>query len=179
MISWHPGVDWTADDVFACHSRYGLPLHEAYTHYGATRLSCAFCILASRHDLSAATDAADNLNLYLHLVEMEATSTFSFQPQRWRADVAPHLLPSSLARDIVRARGDAAERRRLEAGMPAGLRFVKGWPPRCPTVVEAGRIAAARAPIVGRHGVKNHFPSGPAVVARFSELLAAKAQRAS
>ncbi len=25
---------------------YGLPLHDAYTRYGATRLSCAFCVLA-------------------------------------------------------------------------------------------------------------------------------------
>lgn len=49
MISWYPGVDWSADDVFAAHARHNLPLHEAYCRYGATRLSCAFCVLASGH----------------------------------------------------------------------------------------------------------------------------------
>ncbi|MGG2305241.1 phosphoadenosine phosphosulfate reductase family protein, partial [Salmonella enterica] len=30
MINWHPLVDWSTDNVFACHDRYDLPLHEAY-----------------------------------------------------------------------------------------------------------------------------------------------------
>jgi 3'-phosphoadenosine 5'-phosphosulfate sulfotransferase (PAPS reductase)/FAD synthetase len=29
MISWHPLADWSTDDVFVCHDRHGLPLHEA------------------------------------------------------------------------------------------------------------------------------------------------------
>lgn len=177
MISWHPGVEWSADDVFAAHARYDLPLHEAYSCYGATRLSCAFCVLASGHDLAASTDAADNLELYRHLVGMEATSTFSFQPQRWLADVAPHLLGPSLTRDILRAKRDARERRAIEAAMPPGLRFVKGWPPRLPTHGEARMIADARTPILGRHGIENRFPSGPAIRRRFAELLDVRAAR--
>ena len=39
----------------------------------------------------------------------------------------------------------AAERRRLEAAMPPDLRYVKGWPPRIPTIEEAGIIAASSA----------------------------------
>jgi 3'-phosphoadenosine 5'-phosphosulfate sulfotransferase (PAPS reductase)/FAD synthetase len=177
MISWNPLVDWSTADILAAHARHDLPLHEAYHLYGATRLSCAFCVLASLHDLGAATDAPDNLDLYIHLVAMEADSTFSFQPQRWLADIAPALLPGSLLRDVERAKRSAGERRQIEAGMPAGLRFVKGWPPRLPTPAEATRIAVARGAILDRHRLQNIFPDGPAIFFRFAQLLDAKANR--
>jgi 3'-phosphoadenosine 5'-phosphosulfate sulfotransferase (PAPS reductase)/FAD synthetase len=177
IMTWHPLVDWTEDAVFAAHALYELPLHEAYCRYHSTRLSCAFCVLASGHDLQAATRAAGNLDLYRHLVGIEATSTFSFQPQRWLADVAPHLLPASLLADVARAKLGAAERRCIEAAMPAGLRFVKGWPPRLPTAEEADQIALARAPILFRHGLENHFPDGNRIRARFAELIAVRDAR--
>jgi 3'-phosphoadenosine 5'-phosphosulfate sulfotransferase (PAPS reductase)/FAD synthetase len=175
MINWYPGVDWTADDVFAVHAHHDLPLHEAYCRFGATRLSCAFCVLASAHDLAAASDADDNRDLYRHLVGMEAASTFSFQPGRWLADVAPRLLTPSLHRDIVQAKADAVERRAIEAAMPPGLRFVKGKPPRLPTLDEAKAVAAARAGILSRHGLDNHFPDAASVRRRFEELIDAHA----
>jgi 3'-phosphoadenosine 5'-phosphosulfate sulfotransferase (PAPS reductase)/FAD synthetase len=177
MISWHPVVDWTAADVFVAHDAHGLPLHEAYCRYGASRLSCAFCVLASGADLKAASSATDNLDLYRHLVGIEARSTFSFQPGRWLADVAPQLLPAPLMASIERARADADERRRIESLMPVGLRFVKGWPPRLPTRDEARRIAGARASILARHRLRDRFPTADAVRARFNELLAAKRAR--
>lgn len=177
MINWHPLVDWSDDEVFAAHARHDLPLHEAYHIHGTTRLSCAFCVLASLHDLSAATRAPGNLDLYRHLVSMEALSTFSFQPQRWLADVAPALLPASLIRDVQHAKRDALQPREIEAAMPPGLRFVKGWPPRLPTPAEATRIAVARYPILERHGLENRFSNGPAILARFADLLDAKASR--
>lgn len=178
MLNWYPLVDWSTDEVFACHDRHGLPLHEAYRCHGSTRLSCAFCVLGSGADLAAATRASGNRDLYYHLVAMEASSTFSFQPSRWLADVAPHLLPTSLARDISAAKRDAAMRRAIEAGMPPGLRFVKGWPPRLPTTEEATRIALARAPILDRHGLGNRYPDAGAVRQRFAELLDTRVSKA-
>ncbi|AOH85573.1 phosphoadenosine phosphosulfate reductase [Sphingomonas panacis] len=177
MISWHPLVDWTASQVFDAHDRHRLPLHEAYCRYNSTRLSCAFCVLASGRDLEAASRAAGNIDLYRHLASLEAASTFSFQPQRWLSDVAPHLLPLSLRCDIERAKRDAAERRQIEAAMPPGLRFVKGWPPRQPTFDEASAIAASRAPILQRHELENRYPTAGAVLARFEELIALKHAR--
>lgn len=177
MLSWHPGVDWSATEVFAYHARHNLPLHDAYCRYQSTRLSCAFCVLASAHDLHAATQATDNLDLYRHLVAMEADSTFSFQPQRWLADAAPHLLPLSLATHVEHAKRDAVERRRIEHAMRPGLRFVKGWPPRLPSLTEATMIAAARAPILARHGLDDRYPNALAVQRRFAELLHAKETR--
>ncbi|OAN53500.1 phosphoadenosine phosphosulfate reductase domain-containing protein [Sphingobium sp. TCM1] len=178
MLVWHPAIDWTEAQVYAMHGHHGLPLHEAYASYGATRLSCAFCVLASLHDLGASTGAPDNHDLYRHLVAIEATSTFSFQPQRWIADVAPHLLPLSLRHDMGRAKLRAAERRAIEAAMPGGLRFVKGWPPRLPTQAEAGEIAHARTSILAHHGLVNRFADGAAVRGRFAELLALKSRSA-
>ena len=174
MMVWHPIIDWSADEVFALHDQLAIPLHEAYRCYGSTRLSCRFCVLQSQADSRASASAPANRATLIHLVDLEARSTFSFQPGRWLADTAPHLLPASLAADVDRAKRDADQRRRLEAGMPADLRFCRGWPPRMPTHDEACRIAAARAPILARHDLDNRFPDAAAIRGRFSDLMAAK-----
>lgn len=177
MMMWNPLIHWPVDDVFACHEENALPLHEAYTEYGSSRLSCAYCVLASIRDLRAAASAAGNLELYLHLVGMEASSTFSFQPERWLADVAPALLPASLAADVARAKADADRRRQIEAAMPAGLRYVKGWPVRIPTIFEAADIALARREILQRHGIEDRYPGARDIINRFVELMALKAAK--
>jgi 3'-phosphoadenosine 5'-phosphosulfate sulfotransferase (PAPS reductase)/FAD synthetase len=179
MLTWHPLVDWSTDDVFACHKIGGVPLHEAYSVHGATRLGCRYCVLASLHNLAVSATVPTNFDNYLHLVGMEASSTFSFQPGRWLADVAPHLLPPDLAAAIAQAKQDAAERRKIEAAMPPELRFVKGWPPRMPTNDEAGRIATARTSILRRHGLRNLYPDAAAVRTRFADLIALKDGRSS
>lgn len=176
MLVWQPIADWSADDVFAAHDAFGIPLHEAYRTYGSTRLSCRFCVLASARDLSASASAGDNRATYRQLVDLEAESTFSFQPGRWLADVAPELLDPDARARIAQAKRDAARRRALEAAMPPGLRYVRGWPPRLPTPAEAAEIAAARAPILARHGLANRYPDAAAVVARFAELRALQAR---
>ncbi|WP_066768077.1 phosphoadenosine phosphosulfate reductase domain-containing protein [Sphingobium sp. CCH11-B1] len=177
MLTWHPAVDWSADDVFGIHERHSLPLHEAYVRYRTTRLSCAFCVLASVHDLAASADAPGNLDLYRHLVAIELDSTFSFQPQRWLADVAPQLLSAAHLHEVARVKVRSHARRTLEAAMPPELRYVKGCPPRLPSLAEAALIAKARAPILAHHGLADHFPDAAAVQARFADLLAMKAER--
>lgn len=172
MLIWHPVIDWSSADVFAFHEANAIPLHEAYTRYGSTRLSCRYCVLQSLADQQAAVACASNHEAFIHLVALEARSTFSFQPGRWLADTARHLLPESLAANLVRAKHDAADRRQLEAAMPANLRFQRGWPPRVPTPDEADAIAAARAPILRRHDLENRFPTGRAVRDRFADLIA-------
>ena len=174
MHTWHPLADWSTADVFAAHDALGIPLHEAYRTYGNTRLSCRYCILASAHDLAASASAPDNHAIYRHLVDLEASSTFSFQPGRWLADVAPHLLDAGALARIALAKRDADRRRALEAAMPPGLRYVRGWPPRLPTKTEAAYIAAARTPILARHGLVDRYPTADAVVSRFAELRGEK-----
>ncbi|MDT7533096.1 phosphoadenosine phosphosulfate reductase family protein [Sphingobium sp. SA2] len=177
MSLWHPIVDWTTADVFRAHDILGLLLHEAYSVWRATRLSCRYCIFASLHDLQASAAAPPNTAVYRELVGIEARSTFPFQPSRWLADVAPHLLSRGLNTDIVRAKADQAERRRIEAAMPSGLRYVKGWPPRLPTAAEASAILAARRPILSRHGLAERFPTEISIVERFRELMAIGARK--
>jgi 3'-phosphoadenosine 5'-phosphosulfate sulfotransferase (PAPS reductase)/FAD synthetase len=179
MLIWHPVLDWSNDDVFDFHKANAIPLHEAYTQYGSTRLSCRYCVLQSLADQRAAATCPSNHEAFIHLVALEARSTFSFQPSRWLADTAPHLLPGSLAADVARAKSDAVQRRQLEATMPGDLRFQRGWPPRVPTSDEAGAIAAARRPVLRRHALENKFPTGQAVRDRFAELIALKRSKDS
>ena len=171
MMVWNPIADWTSGDVVRAHHILGLRLHEAYTVYQATRLSCRYCIFASMHDLTASASAPANADVYRELVDIEARSTFPFQPSRWLADVAPHLLSFALLADIARAKADQLERRRLEAMMPPALRYIKGWPPRVPTRPEAEDIAAARRPILARHGLADLYPTASSIMERFSDLL--------
>lgn len=173
MLTWNPIAEWSTDAVYDYHARHGLSLHEAYTRYGATRLGCAYCVLASHENLLASTRASQTHDAYRTLVDLECRSAFSFQPNRWLGDVAPHLLIAGQRDALECAKNRAELRRRTEKAMPDGLRFVRGWPPRLPTAGEADAIAEARAIILQDHGLANHYPTGPHVVARFAALMAA------
>jgi 3'-phosphoadenosine 5'-phosphosulfate sulfotransferase (PAPS reductase)/FAD synthetase len=56
VVRWHPILDWTVEQVWARIAAAGTRSHEAYA-LGMTRLSCAFCVLASRADLQVAAKA--------------------------------------------------------------------------------------------------------------------------
>lgn len=174
IISWNPVVDWTTAQVFAVHDRERLPIHEAYPVWNISRVSCRFCVLQNAADQKASARVPDNREHFLHLVGVEAWSTFSFQPERWLADAAPHLLPDSLRADIAAAKRKAAERRTLEAALPADLRYDKGWPTREPNTTEARQIADTRAMILGHHGLRVLYPTPSDVIERFRELIAQK-----
>lgn len=179
MTLWHPIADWTSEDVFRAHDVLGIPLHEAYSIWGSSRLSCRYCIFASLHDVEASAAAPLNADVYRELVGIEARSTFPFQPARWLGDVAPHLLGPALQKALARAKIDQLDRRHIEAAMPSELRYVRGWPPRLPTPAEAEDIAAARRPILARHGLENRFPTGATILDRFAELMAIGAKKAA
>lgn len=172
MMLWHPGVDMLVDDVFLANNRHRIPLAESYG-LGASRHSCAFCIMGSANDLAVATTAPGNHWLYRHYVSMEARSTFSFQNDRWLADVAPHLLSADQRASIEQAKRRATKRRAIEATMPRRHRYVKGWPLSIPTLEEAGVILSARRQILDQHGVSSAYDSPSAIIDRFAELNAA------
>ena len=75
-LDWHPILDWTTQQVFEYLKEKDYPLHEAYTVYGSSRVSCCFCILSSQIDLSAAALWGENQAVYRELVRLEAESTF-------------------------------------------------------------------------------------------------------
>lgn len=174
-VSWNAIIEWQLQDVLQEISDAGLRLHEAYTTYGTSRVSCVMCIMSSEQDLIAAANCADNEAVYRELVDLEATSGFGFQGNRWLADVAPHLLDASLKARVQRAKEGAALRVQIEAEIPAYLLYVKGWPVSLPTPAQAELLASVRQRVAAAVGIDVGFTTGAAVMARYAELLAAKA----
>lgn len=65
---WLPVHDWTVKEVFAKISSAGQVPHWAYA-LGMSRLSCCFCIMSSKEDLTIA--ARHNPRLYRRYVDLE------------------------------------------------------------------------------------------------------------
>lgn len=146
-ILWHPSIYISTEDVYRYHKLHGLILHEAYARYHASRLSCAYCVLASQSDLTIATSVTANRDLFHHLVEMEIRTGFSFQQAKWLADIAPHLLSDDQRLRLAAAKVYSTQRRSLESRIDENfLKVPKGtaWPARLPTHEEAVAIAEAR-----------------------------------
>ena len=179
-LDWLPILRWSVEDVWREIRSRGFEPHEAYSVYGSSRVSCAFCIMSRASDLAAAARAEENAGLYRRMVALEAASTFAFQGKHWLADVAPRLLDDRLASAVALAKRGAEMRASAEARIPAEHLFVRGWPTRIPDdedaqLIGSARLAVARA--VGIAGVR--YTKGPEVVARYRELLAEKAERES
>lgn len=170
-VTWNAIIEWTIDEVFTEIAAAGLALHEAYTVYGASRVSCAYCIMSSLNDLRAAASCADNHDVYRAMVELQAASTFAFQGQRWLADVAPDLLSPALAASVSRAKAAAAQRQAIEAEIPAHLLFTSGWPTVRPTLDEAKMLASVRSRVAALVGINIQCADAASVLARYDELL--------
>jgi 3'-phosphoadenosine 5'-phosphosulfate sulfotransferase (PAPS reductase)/FAD synthetase len=68
---WLPIHDWTTDQVFTKIAAVGQQPHWAYAA-GMTRLSCCFCIMASKADLTTAAHLKPAL--YRQYVELERST---------------------------------------------------------------------------------------------------------
>jgi 3'-phosphoadenosine 5'-phosphosulfate sulfotransferase (PAPS reductase)/FAD synthetase len=179
-LTWNAIIEWPVQQVVACVEDRGLDLHEAYTRYGTSRVSCAWCIMGSGPDLLAAADCADNHALYCQMVELEAESTFAFQGSRWLADVAPDLLSRELRERVARAKAAAKERQEIEAEIPKHLLYTAGWPTEMPTPEEAEVIASVRRRVGALLGVTVECTTVETVLARYADLMAqAAAKRAA
>lgn len=172
--AWNAIIEWAIEDVLQAIVDAGLDLHEAYVKYGASRVSCAFCIMSSGADLVAASTCEDNQPLYVRMVELEALSGFGFQGGRWLADVAPHLLSADLLERIAHAKEGAQRRVILEKMLPKHLHYTKGWPTALPSTDEADLIASVRRGVAEAVGIKVKYTNGAEVLARYSDLMAQK-----
>lgn len=176
-LDWMPILDWTLDDVWAEHERAGLPVHPAYTVWGSSRVSCAFCILGSSSDLIKAAANPDNVPLYQAMVDLELSSTFAFQDRQWLADVAPERLTDEQRTAVAPAKARAARRVAAEAEIPPHLEYVEGWPTRMPTTTEAQLLADVRREVASAVGLAVECTTADAVLARYDELMRAKADK--
>jgi 3'-phosphoadenosine 5'-phosphosulfate sulfotransferase (PAPS reductase)/FAD synthetase len=169
--TWNPLLNWTRNDVFDYIRSRGDTVHEAYTLYDSTRVSCAFCIMASVRDLTAATRCRDNHRIYREMVELAIRSTFSFQAQRWLGDVAPSLLDAHTPARLQEAKERAREREATEASLPPELLFVKGWPSFVPDRPQAQLIAHVRRKVAAAVGIDVGYTDADSVQARYAALV--------
>ncbi len=163
--------EWTAADVFALLAERSFRLHEAYTTYGMSRVSCAFCIMSNASDLRAATTCPDNADLYREMVDLEIASTFAFQAG-WLGDVAPMLLTDEQRNALALAKCRAARREAAEARIPKHLLFEKGWPRVMPTASEARMLCEVRIEVADAVGLRIAFTEPDELRARYAALMA-------
>lgn len=176
-MTWNAIIDWDINEVFAKCRSHEVALHPAYTEYGLTRVSCSFCILASLHDLTASSQCPTNHDAYRLQVDLEIESAFSFQSNRWLADVAPHLLTEVQIDGLARAKLIAQERKQLEDRIPKELRYVKGWPVRVPTQNEAQLLADTRSAISNMYGFESNYLTASSIIERYSDLMSRQSDK--
>lgn len=173
-LDWHPLVEWTLEQVFAYHQVRDFPLHEAYTRFLMSRVSCAFCILAGLADLIASTTCPDNHAIYRELVAIEILSSYSFQETRWLGDIAPHLLSEEMLAGLEEAKRRSARRSAAEARIPKHMLYSKGWPTSRPTYDEARLLAEVRAEVAQILGLVIQYTDPDAILSRYDELIEQK-----
>lgn len=178
-VTWNDVIEWPIEQVFAAIKQAGLDLHEAYTRYGVSRVSCCFCIMSSEADLIASASCIDNHAIYVEMVGLEVTSTFSFQEGKWLGDIAPHLLSEDLRARLAIAKANAKRREAAEARLPAQLLYESGWPTRLPTEAEAELIDEVRAEVAAAVGIPVARLGAQGVIARYEELMIEAATKAA
>lgn len=170
---WHPLHTWKLGDVWAIHDRTGFPRHEAYRVYGSSRVSCAFCILASQADLTAAAGCEANQDVYREMVDLELTSTFAFRESAWLGDVAPYLLAAEAREALAEAKRRAVRREQAEKRIPAHLLYDgAGWPRVMPTLAEAEMLAEVRQEVAAAVGLTIAYQTADSISRRYAELMA-------
>ena len=173
-MNWNPIAPWSTPSVFDYLALKQEPLHEAYTKYGSTRVSCAFCIMGSAGDLKASASCPDNADIYRRMVRLEIESTFALQGAKWLGDVAPHLLSVEEREGLADAKHRAEFRVAAEARLPKHLLYTSGWPTCVPTEEEAQLIAEVRLAVASMLGITVGFTSPSDVIGRYQELITAR-----
>jgi len=171
---WHPLLSWTRTEVFDYLTEKAFDLHEAYTIFGSSRVSCAFCVLASQSDLKSASCCVTNHDVYRALVGLEVESTFSFQERSWLSDTAPDLLDSDTRLNARGAKQRAARRQSAERMIPNHLLYEAGWPRCMPTAEEAELLAQVRREVAAAVGIRIGFSKRDEIVGRYADLIARK-----
>lgn len=164
---WNPIVDWETEEVFDYHREYNIPLHRAYS-LGSSRLSCAYCTLASKGD-QRVSYGAGNHETYRAYVSLEIRSAFPFQKAAWLADLVDDHQTNSGALD--EAKRIAAERVRLQSEIPATL--LKSQSIRNITSADAISLANVRKNIAKLYGIDVLGTTGEEIMNISKERVAA------
>jgi 3'-phosphoadenosine 5'-phosphosulfate sulfotransferase (PAPS reductase)/FAD synthetase len=174
-VDWNPIAAWTANDVFAYCAARGFEMHEGYSRFGMSRISCAFCIMANGSDLAASASNPTHAALYREMVDLEITSAFAFQGSRWLGDVAPHLLTADQREGLLRAKERAKRSKLAQKRIPKHLLYTRGWPTVMPTREEAELLAEVRREVADAIGLQIERTDAQAILDRYADLMAKKA----
>ena len=172
---WNAIIDWPVEQVFKTITDTGLALHEAYTKFKSSRVSCVFCIMASAKDLIASASCEDNHEVFRRMVRLEASSSFAFQSGKWLGDTAPHLLSAELFEQLRDAKQISQMRQDIEITIPKHLLFTKGWPTSMPTLAEAQLLADVRIKVAALLGIQIGYSTPDSILERYAQLIALKA----
>jgi 3'-phosphoadenosine 5'-phosphosulfate sulfotransferase (PAPS reductase)/FAD synthetase len=176
-VDWNPIAAWTADDVFAYCAARGFEMHEGYTRFGMSRISCAFCIMANGADLAASAANPAHAALYREMVDLEVASAFAFQGSRWLGDVAPHLLTDGQRDGLARAKERAKRVKAAQKRIPKHLLYTRGWPTVMPSREEAELLAEVRREVADALGLSIERADAQAILDRYADLMAKKAAK--
>jgi 3'-phosphoadenosine 5'-phosphosulfate sulfotransferase (PAPS reductase)/FAD synthetase len=173
-IDWNPIAAWSEDDVFAYVAAQGFEMHEAYTKWNMSRVSCRFCIMQNEDDMASSASNPDHHPLLANMAGLEIRSTFGFQGTKWLADRAVQLglVEGAL---VAKAKRRAEQRRLIEARIPKHLLYTKGWPTVMPTLEEAMLLSEVRKSVAALLGIEIKYAEPEAILARYAELMAIKA----
>jgi 3'-phosphoadenosine 5'-phosphosulfate sulfotransferase (PAPS reductase)/FAD synthetase len=178
-LAWNAIANWGLADVFAYLEEQRFPLHEAYTVYGSSRVSCVWCVLGTEADHRAAAKAEANKAVGRRMVDLEISSTFAFQGNRWLGDTLAGILAEEQRTSLPHAKLRAQRRQEAEARIPKHLLYTKGWPTSMPTREEAQLLADVRAAVAEAVGIAGTFVDPERIISRYRELLDLKDARAS
>ncbi len=85
-----------------------------------------------------------NYPLARRMVELELTSTFAFQGNRWLADTVRPILRGDIYPRLQEAKEKAERRTEIEAVIPEDMLYSKGWPTKIPLKKHCQLLAEVR-----------------------------------
>lgn len=99
-FTWYPIFELSTEQVFDIIKDAGQEPHEAYTKYGMSRLSCVFCVMASKGDLqNAAGRAPELLDEYVALEKEINKTVFAYRKNKQAVLIS---MRDYLARPLMR-----------------------------------------------------------------------------
>lgn len=175
--TWNPILHYLIGDVFALCKHRGFQLHEGYTRYDMSRISCMFCIMQNERDRRISASIPAHVPTLLQMSDLEVESTFAFWGDDWLSDVRPEVLTDAQRAAVADAKRRGAERERHEAWLPDHLLYTDGWPTCMPTPDEAERIARMRCDVAETVRIEIGYRTAAEVTDRYAGLMAANAAK--
>lgn len=166
---WFPIIDYKIEDVWQVHRKFNFPRHEAYDR-GLSRVSCAFCVLASSNDIKVSLRDPRNRQSFQRIVELEIKSGFSFRDQDWLADHGRALLTPLQLDRLAQAKELMQQRKKLDQMISPELFLSRDGQLHPLTFEQAGTIADYRKAVGALYQITPQYLTPEGVLERYGEV---------